>query len=340
MERPPRDPTAPLLDGTVAWRTLYVAGAIIACILGLEQWELVVGSSLTQAHASGFTFLVLVQCLYALSCRFLTATAFSPAIARGNPWLFAAVVFCVALACFFVYVPGVNMVWAMSPMSAIQWGRVILFAVAVFLVVEAEKFITPRYIAPAVAPCAARLTACVAAALRAVCTGPACALAFPSASPAQSGLPAPSERAQGLARVLSAATMAAADEEAGADAAAEATRLAIALPRPHRHVPPATLDTPVAISVATAAVRWRRAAAAAAAKEVSPSSTHAIHDDAALYGAFDAPSARRRTASALSPLSTGSAAATPVILDATRPANSPALTAVPEEEAAATKPSA
>jgi magnesium-transporting ATPase (P-type) len=59
MDRPPRNPKAPLLDAFVAWRTFYVTTLLVVAVLGLEQWELVLGNTISEARAAAFTVLIL-----------------------------------------------------------------------------------------------------------------------------------------------------------------------------------------------------------------------------------------------------------------------------------------
>jgi hypothetical protein len=306
MSRPPRSPSQPLLDGGVAWRSFYVAVIIIVAILGLMQWELATGSDLLMARGATFSFLILVQCLYAVSCRFVTDSAFTPRIFFGNGALYVACVGCMAVCCFFVYVPGVNGVWAMTGIGGPQWGRVILLSLGIFLFVEGEKLVVPRFVTPVIGPPLAAALRALTRAARAACAGPRCALFCPTAAAAQTGLPTP--RAASIKRVAAPAAAAAADAAADAGAAAEASRLAHSLPRPHRHVPPPTLD---ADSPAVATARSLRR------------SPRAPSDDAKLYalGSFSAPSSRNILRDA------AAAAATPPPAAAAAAAAAPALSA-------------
>jgi hypothetical protein len=152
MERPPRLPTKPLLDGFTTWRTFYVTVILVAGILGNFQWSLQLGQAQREASASAMTFLVVAQGIYALSCRYVSRSAIWPRVWVGNVWLVVAILVNLALQCFLVYTPGVQDVWDLYNMNGAAWGRVFLLAVAVFLFVEAEKAVGPRYVHPVLVP--------------------------------------------------------------------------------------------------------------------------------------------------------------------------------------------
>jgi len=120
MSRPPRDPKAPLLDAYIAWRTLYVTILLVVAMLGIEQWELVVSGDLAKARACAMSVLVISQCLYTFSCRYVNHTALHYRVLMGNPWLVGAVVFNAAVQVFLVYCPGVNTVWSMAPIDGLR----------------------------------------------------------------------------------------------------------------------------------------------------------------------------------------------------------------------------
>jgi hypothetical protein len=120
MTRPPRDPKAPLLDAYIAWRTFYVTILLVVAMLGIEQWELVVSGNLFQARACAMSVLVISQCLYTFSCRYVNHTALNYRVLMGNPWLLGAVVFNAGVLIFLVYCPGVNTVWSMAPIDGLR----------------------------------------------------------------------------------------------------------------------------------------------------------------------------------------------------------------------------
>lgn len=120
----------------------------------------------------------------------MTNSSLTYRVLLGNPWLIAAIIGNMAIQFFFIYTPAVNTVWGMEPIAGAQWGKILLLAFGIFLIVEIEKALWPRVIAPcikALAPVgnalACRCACCHTVAMRVLC---------PSASTAATGTPVPS----------------------------------------------------------------------------------------------------------------------------------------------------
>ncbi|RYF00025.1 MAG: hypothetical protein EOO41_00120 [Methanobacteriota archaeon] len=188
MMRPPRDPKAPLLDGFIAWRTFFVTVLLVTAMLGNMQWQLAIGGSLASARASAMTTLVIAQCLYALNCRYVLHSSLTYRVLIGNPWLLGAIILNCAIQLFLIYTPAVQGVWGMTDMDGTQWGKVLLLAIAVFLIVELEKFLGPRVLQPCIRPLARAFhrISCV------WCNSYLCRCLLPTANPSVTGLPTPS----------------------------------------------------------------------------------------------------------------------------------------------------
>lgn len=157
MKRPPRRQGKPLVGKAIAWRTFFVGFAMIAAMLGQQSWTLSIGGSIRLGHTMAMNTLVISQCLYCLSCRFLVESSLSFSAIAGNPWLTGMVVLNVALQSLITYVPALQDVWETEAMGASDWGRVLLFAVIIFFLVEAEKKWGPALVRPYVMPFAKRV---------------------------------------------------------------------------------------------------------------------------------------------------------------------------------------
>jgi len=130
---------------------------MIAAMLGQQSWTLSIGGSVRLGHTMAMNTLVISQCLYCLSCRFLSDSSLSFSAVAGNPWLTGMVVLNVALQSLITYVPALQDIWETAPMDASDWGRVLLFALIIFLLVEAEKKWGPSLVRPYVMPMVKRL---------------------------------------------------------------------------------------------------------------------------------------------------------------------------------------
>ena len=138
MDRPPRDPRRPILDGPLVRRVLLVGTLLLVCAFGLYAWELAAGASRESAQTVAVNVFVAVEALYLLNCRSLTR----PALAMppgDNPWIWWGIAGAMALQVLFAYAPFMHDLFGAAPVSAASWGRVAGAAVLCFLAVEAEK---------------------------------------------------------------------------------------------------------------------------------------------------------------------------------------------------------
>lgn len=250
MTRPPRDPNHPLLDGFIAWKSLFVSLALIVIILGNQEWTLVTGGSRASARATAMTTLVMGQCFYALSARFVYRSSLTYRVLLGNPWLLAAIAFNMGMQVVLTYTPGLSGVWGMDDMSWADWLRCLLLTVAVFLLVELEKWAGPRYLLPLVQPL---LTALAPLCRRCLCScgGARTGAGAKTSRGSRGGCRAlccrcitPSASTSSTTGMPSAASSNEDDDDGGAAAAAmHRTEMRIAKARPaHGKVPPTRPD--------------------------------------------------------------------------------------------------
>jgi magnesium-transporting ATPase (P-type) len=164
MQRPPRKAGKPIVGRLIIWRSAYVGLLLIVAILGNMQWELVRSGSthlpedadtpaIAQARAVAMATLTTGQAFYIFNCRYLKSTSLKTDILWANPLVLLMAVLNVGLQCLLIYTPGLNDVFGLAPIDGIAWLRCIMLSVAVFVVVEIEKFAGPRYIRPLFKPC-------------------------------------------------------------------------------------------------------------------------------------------------------------------------------------------
>jgi hypothetical protein len=152
MDKPPRRAGKPLVGKAILWRSVFVGTAMIVAMLGNAEWESSLGGSRRQSFTVAMNTLVVSQCLYCLSCRFAHASSLHLNAVVTNPWLTAMVLLNAALQCLLTYAPGVQDVFETEAISGLAWLRVVGLAAAIFLLVEAEKVVGPRYVRPLVMP--------------------------------------------------------------------------------------------------------------------------------------------------------------------------------------------
>ena len=138
MERAPRDPRRPILDGLLIRRVLLVGAALLVAAFGLYEWELAAGASREAARTVAVNVFVAMEALYLFNCRSLTRSALSMPLS-GNRWVLVGVALAVALQAFFTYVPFMQRLFGSAPIGAAPWLRILAAAGAGFVLVELQK---------------------------------------------------------------------------------------------------------------------------------------------------------------------------------------------------------
>jgi calcium-translocating P-type ATPase len=140
MERPPRDPSQPLLTFPLFMRTGLVSLLTLGGAFGLFIWENSRGASLAEARTAVANVIVFVQLCYLFNCRSLTRSSWSLG-AFSNLWLLAGVAAMIAAQMAFTYVPFMNEAFHSAPLDAAAWLRVSAVALAAALIVGFEKWV-------------------------------------------------------------------------------------------------------------------------------------------------------------------------------------------------------
>ena len=145
MQRPPRQPKAPILGleflGRVALVSLLIGAATIAVFL-FEQAR---GYSYEAAQTMAVNTLVLGQVFYLLNSRYLRASSLRAALWVTNPVIWMAVGLLLLLQIVFVYAPFMNTWFHSAPVPPRDWLLPIGIGLGIFLAVEAEKALARRF---------------------------------------------------------------------------------------------------------------------------------------------------------------------------------------------------
>ena len=136
MDRPPRDPGAPLLDGVLLTRIVYVSLLICGGAFAVFEWRLAVGAPAAEARTAAVAAIVLGEVFYLFNCRSLGG---APVGAFSNPWVWAGAAAMLALQALFTYAPLMNRMFHSAPLDAATWGWLALFGLALSVVVSLEK---------------------------------------------------------------------------------------------------------------------------------------------------------------------------------------------------------
>ncbi len=138
MDRPPRDPSKPLLTGSLALRTLLVSALLVTGAWWLFEWERSAGASLAEARTVAINVFVTVEAFYLFSCRSLSRPIWSMRF-FGNRWLLTGVAVQAAAQLALTYLPAMNALFHTAPIPVAAWLRIFAVAVAATAVVELDK---------------------------------------------------------------------------------------------------------------------------------------------------------------------------------------------------------
>ena len=139
MRRPPRDPRAPIFSRYFLWRTLLVTAVVVAGTLGMFLWEQSRGESLEAARTAAVNTLVMFEAVYLLNTRFLLAPAWPWRALAGNPYVPLSIVLVLGLQLLYTYAPFMQTLFHSAPLDAGAWGRIVLIALSIYVIVEVEK---------------------------------------------------------------------------------------------------------------------------------------------------------------------------------------------------------
>ncbi|MBK6744634.1 MAG: cation-transporting P-type ATPase [Hydrogenophilales bacterium] len=144
MRRPPRDPAEPLLSRFLVWRIVFVTSLLTLGGLGLFLWESAQGAALEVARTTAVNALVIGEIAYLFNCRRLTGSALNWSGLVGNPYIWWTTAILLVFQGVFTYLPIMQTLFGTAGLDAATWGRILLFGLMLFLVIEAEKALLAR----------------------------------------------------------------------------------------------------------------------------------------------------------------------------------------------------
>jgi magnesium-transporting ATPase (P-type) len=144
MHQPPRSPSEPLLTRFMLWRVVFVTVFLVAGSLGLFLWELERGVPIEIARTAAINALVMGEIFYLFNCRRLTAPVVGWSGFFGNRAVLIAIGILIVLQGLFTYLPVLQTLFATAALDLAAWGRIFLFGLIVYSVVEIEKAVIRR----------------------------------------------------------------------------------------------------------------------------------------------------------------------------------------------------
>jgi Ca2+-transporting ATPase len=158
MERPPRDPDAPVLSRFVLSRTVLVGLLMAAGAIGLFLFEydgaLTRGeeqaAALAEAQTMAVTTVVLFQAFYLLNCRSLRDSIFRIGL-FSNPSVLVGIGVLLLLQAAFIYLPLFNDIFGTHPLDPADVALAAAVGAVVLPVVSLEKWFERRRTRPVTA---------------------------------------------------------------------------------------------------------------------------------------------------------------------------------------------
>ncbi|HET7687757.1 MAG TPA: HAD-IC family P-type ATPase [Candidatus Macondimonas sp.] len=144
MRRAPRPAGAALLSGYLLWRVSLLAVLIAAgsfAALALAQAH---GASLEQARTMAVNVMVVMEIFYLFNVRYLNRASMTLRGLLGTPAVLIGVSGVTVMQLLFTYAPPLQRLFDTRPLSAEQVLWVIGFGIALFVVLEMEKFVARR----------------------------------------------------------------------------------------------------------------------------------------------------------------------------------------------------
>jgi len=141
MNRPPRTPNRPILDGIVWRRIGIVSVLLLVCSFGLFKWELLNGASIEKARTMAVNVFVMIEAFYLFNARSFRRSPFELGLTT-NLWVFAGFAVMMVFQLLFTYVPVMNSLFASAPIGLLDWAKIVACGVGVYALVELDKKLT------------------------------------------------------------------------------------------------------------------------------------------------------------------------------------------------------
>jgi len=143
MHRPPRPPSASILDGHFAWRVTFVSVIIAGLTFALHDLALRAGVGAAVASTVAVNTLVSGQIFYLLNCRstHVSSMRFSIFDNRAVP---LTIVILLGLQALFTFAPPFQAAFGTAAPEPWMWGWIAVSGLLVFALVEIEKAILRR----------------------------------------------------------------------------------------------------------------------------------------------------------------------------------------------------
>ena len=139
MQRPPRDPRAPILSALLAWRTALVSALFCVVVFAVFFWALKRGEALEHAQTFAVNAMVGLEIAYLFSVRLRHSAPFDFRAIRLTRALLTGIGAVVVLQILFTYLPPLEILYDTRPIDWPDMGVAALAAIGLILLLELEK---------------------------------------------------------------------------------------------------------------------------------------------------------------------------------------------------------
>ena len=141
MSRPPRSPSAPLLNRFLVWRIIYVFSIMLAGSFGLFLVMIQGGHDIELARTVTVNTLVMFEVFYLWNIRYLYTSVFSIEGIFGNRFIIIAIILVILLQLGFTYIPFMQLLFKTTALDMNTWLLIIATSSSVLFLVELEKWL-------------------------------------------------------------------------------------------------------------------------------------------------------------------------------------------------------
>jgi magnesium-transporting ATPase (P-type) len=139
MLHKPRPPREPILSPFLLWRILFVSSLFIICSFGLFLLSQKMQVGMAQARTVVVNMIVMSECVYLINCRKIRESTWNWQGLFGSKLVLIAIGITLVLELLFTYLPFMQSFFGTAAIGFTQWGLILVFAIAVYLIIEIEK---------------------------------------------------------------------------------------------------------------------------------------------------------------------------------------------------------
>ncbi len=144
MQRAPRQSDESLLSNALLFRIAFVSVLLMALTLVLYNWSTSQQPDLARARTVAINCLVGAEMVYLISCRSLVSSTLSLTSWLENGYALLAIFLLTLMQLALTYVPFMHMLFGTAAIDLSDWLMIIASCLLIYLLMEAEKQLTPR----------------------------------------------------------------------------------------------------------------------------------------------------------------------------------------------------